>query len=58
MPTSPPPIPPASQVFGMPAFQQHASYFRYLVFTTEDAGPNKRILRFSFALPPADKVWV
>lgn len=45
------------QVFASPAFESVRKYFRYLLFTSED--PESQIplvLRFSFALPPADKM--
>lgn len=45
------------QVFANPAFDDIRKYFRYLFFTTEDqASKIPRVLRFSFALPPADKM--
>ena len=45
------------QVFAAPSFERVRRYFRYLLFTTEDSrSKNPRVLRFSFALPPSDKV--
>lgn len=46
------------QVFGRTAWEGGArKYFRFLHFTTEDARANSpRVLRFSFNLPPIDKV--
>ena len=48
---------PSPQVFGRAAFEEARKYFRFLHFTTEDErSTHPRVLRFSFNLPPADRV--
>ena len=56
------------QVFSRDAFREVRRLFRYLHFTTEPEaemngdsmrkGATKRVLRFSFAIPPVDRVRV
>eukprot|EP01026_Neomeris_dumetosa_P046009 TRINITY_DN3910_c0_g1_i2.p2 TRINITY_DN3910_c0_g1~~TRINITY_DN3910_c0_g1_i2.p2 ORF type:complete len:437 (-),score=77.46 TRINITY_DN3910_c0_g1_i2:357-1667(-) len=46
-----------NQVFGSRAFEEVGKYFRYLYFSTESTeGKPKRMLNFSFRLPPKNKM--